>query len=231
MSQLWNERDVSLYALSIGLGSESFSEKTSRGHDYLRFVYERHPDFAAFPTMPFGTLFQTNAEAVWQSELVQSCVEFDPKFLVHGEQLIEWPAAKFGLVDSANQNAKPLGYEFFETRHCESVLSQFTPGGFPEYYPVRLVGKMTHGIIAILPKSTGVLICMQSVLHEIQMGKTLCVLTGTMFLRRAKLKISLDGIRKRFPHVNRESFLDALAATQRHHGRQFSSKLKMGRAN
>jgi acyl dehydratase len=209
MTQLWTERDVSLFALSIGLGSMSFPEKSASNHDYLRFVYEEHPDFSVFPTMPFGTMYNTGAEAVWTGDVIKKSVDFDPNFLVHGEQHVEWPQSKFGLVDSSKQ-ATTLGYEFFEVRGKSAVLSATTPSGFPTYYPARLTGVMKHRILAIIPKSTGVLVTMQSVLSDSVMGAMLCVMTGTAFLRKGTLKIPFDDIHRKFPDVNAPAILSKL---------------------
>lgn len=42
----YNHRDLILYALGIGVSTDD--------EDNLRYLYENHPDFAAFPT--FGVL-------------------------------------------------------------------------------------------------------------------------------------------------------------------------------
>jgi 3-hydroxyacyl-CoA dehydrogenase/3a,7a,12a-trihydroxy-5b-cholest-24-enoyl-CoA hydratase len=75
---VYSERDVSLYALSVGAAAEPTNEEE------LKFVYELSNDFSPLPTMavvfPF-VLF-------WQITQVPG-LEFNPMLLLHGEQYLE----------------------------------------------------------------------------------------------------------------------------------------------
>ncbi len=207
---LWGPRDVSLYALSLGLGADSYSAKQAQGHDYLRHVYEQHVDFSPLPTMPFGAMYNTGLEALWAGETITSVVDFNGNLLVHGEQDISWPTSRFGLVDSSTQLPDTTGYTFFEVRGKASVLANATPSGFPIYFPAKLDGSMRHRIVAIVPKSTGVLVAMETLVVDTVMGTVLCVMTGTAFLRQGKLKIPFDDINKKLPEVNTPKVLAAM---------------------
>lgn len=46
----YNRRDLLIYAL--GIGCDSFEADQPPGHDEMRYLYEGHPDFCAFPTYP-----------------------------------------------------------------------------------------------------------------------------------------------------------------------------------
>lgn len=74
----YTERDVSLYALSVGAAADPVDQEE------LKFVYELNPDFTPLPTMavifPF-VLF-------WQITQVPG-LEFNPMMLLHGEQYLE----------------------------------------------------------------------------------------------------------------------------------------------
>ncbi|KAG5682797.1 hypothetical protein PVAND_012125 [Polypedilum vanderplanki] len=71
-------RDTILYALGIGVGTEDESN--------LKFIYENHPNFAAFPTyavIPSIIMLMT-------SSITPSALEnFDLSQVLHGEQFIE----------------------------------------------------------------------------------------------------------------------------------------------
>ncbi len=75
---VYTERDVSLYALSVGAAADPMDA------DELKFVYELSRDFTPLPTMavvfPF-VLF-------WQIMEVPG-LEFNPMMLLHGEQYLE----------------------------------------------------------------------------------------------------------------------------------------------
>ena len=75
---VYTERDVSLYALSVGAAADPVDP------DELKFVYELSRDFTPLPTMavvfPF-VLF-------WQITEVPG-LEFNPMMLLHGEQYLE----------------------------------------------------------------------------------------------------------------------------------------------
>jgi 3-hydroxyacyl-CoA dehydrogenase/3a,7a,12a-trihydroxy-5b-cholest-24-enoyl-CoA hydratase len=78
----YNERDLSLYALGIGMAHEGPGDPRE-----LQYVYESAGQgFKAFPTyaviFPFGTLTKlTNMEGI----------KFNPMMLLHGEQTLEVP--------------------------------------------------------------------------------------------------------------------------------------------
>lgn len=75
---VYNERDVSLYSLSVGAAADSVDP------DELKYVYELSPHFTPLPTMavifPF-VLF-------WQITDVPG-LSFNPMMLLHGEQYME----------------------------------------------------------------------------------------------------------------------------------------------
>lgn len=75
---IFTERDVSLYALSVGAAANPVDPEE------LKFVYELSPEFSPLPTMavvfPF-VLF-------WQITQVPG-LEFNPMMLLHGEQYLE----------------------------------------------------------------------------------------------------------------------------------------------
>lgn len=73
----FDERDTALYAIGVGAPHDWLDK------DELKFVYERHPDFCALPTMP----------VIYSSESIHDIVQgniagiqFNPMMLVHGEQ-------------------------------------------------------------------------------------------------------------------------------------------------
>ncbi|CAB9498937.1 MaoC like domain [Seminavis robusta] len=53
----FNQRDLILYALSLGFGS------SEGNHDELKYLYEHHPDFTAVPTFCFALGFWAQKEA------------------------------------------------------------------------------------------------------------------------------------------------------------------------
>ncbi|KAF9154960.1 hypothetical protein BG015_011456 [Linnemannia schmuckeri] len=80
---VFNTRDYLLYALSIGIHSNE-----------LQFLYENHPDFAAFPTYPLVLAFKrdNNGVSVYDgagSDAIPGIPPFDPNTAVHGEQSLE----------------------------------------------------------------------------------------------------------------------------------------------
>ncbi|OAQ31205.1 peroxisomal multifunctional enzyme [Linnemannia elongata AG-77] len=80
---VFNTRDYLLYALSIGIHSEE-----------LHFLYENHPQFAAFPTYPLVLAFKrdNNGVSVYDgagSDAIPGIPPFDPNTAVHGEQSLE----------------------------------------------------------------------------------------------------------------------------------------------
>ncbi len=74
---IYNERDVSLYALSVGAAADSIDP------DELKFVYELSPHFTPLPTMavifPFVVSRLTDVPGL----------TFNPMMLLHGEQYME----------------------------------------------------------------------------------------------------------------------------------------------
>lgn len=88
----YSERDTILYALGIGEGWNPTDDKN------LRFVYERHAEFASMPTM--GVLFSNPA----LSEFIVNPpgVSFNPMMLLHGEHYLEIrsPLPTSGTVSS-----------------------------------------------------------------------------------------------------------------------------------
>lgn len=76
----FDERDTVLYALGVGAPLNWVDQ------DELKFVYERHINFCALPTMP----------VVYSSKTIDDIVagdiagiKFNPMMLVHGEQALE----------------------------------------------------------------------------------------------------------------------------------------------
>ena len=74
----YSERDVSLYALSVGAAVDPLDL------DELKFVYEASPDFAPLPT--FAVTF--SFPLLWQIISVPG-LTFNPMLLLHGEQYLE----------------------------------------------------------------------------------------------------------------------------------------------
>jgi len=74
----YDERDVSLYGLSIGIGTDPMDPEA------LKFVYELHnAGFSPFPTMSVVFPFSV----MWQILDVPG-LEFNPMMLLHGEQYL-----------------------------------------------------------------------------------------------------------------------------------------------
>lgn len=76
----FDKRDTVLYALGVGAPADWLAQ------DELKFVYERHENFVALPTMP----------VVYSSKQIEDIVngdiqgiKFNPMMLVHGEQALE----------------------------------------------------------------------------------------------------------------------------------------------
>lgn len=74
-SWVYTERDVILYALSLGC---AWSEG--------RYVYENHEGFQALPTMPVLALYHGALASVDLSDVLPN---FNPALLLHGEQYLE----------------------------------------------------------------------------------------------------------------------------------------------
>lgn len=75
---VYTERDVSLYALSVGAAADPMDT------DELKFVYELSPHFTPLPTMAVIFPFVV----FWQITDVPG-LEFNPMMLLHGEQYME----------------------------------------------------------------------------------------------------------------------------------------------
>ncbi|KAI1295152.1 hypothetical protein EDD11_007966 [Mortierella claussenii] len=80
---VYTSRDLMLYALSIGVTPTE-----------LQFLYENHPQFAAFPTYPLvlGLKKDTHGVSLYGAggkEDVPGIPPFDPNKLVHGDQSLE----------------------------------------------------------------------------------------------------------------------------------------------
>ncbi|GJC77261.1 putative dehydratase NIT22 [Colletotrichum liriopes] len=80
----YNRRDVLLFANAIGCQK-----------DELHFLYELHPDFAAFPTFPVNLAFKQTDQDVFDfiartvTGRVPGCPPFDAQRSVDGERGIE----------------------------------------------------------------------------------------------------------------------------------------------
>ncbi|KAF4437920.1 enoyl- hydratase 2, partial [Fusarium albosuccineum] len=78
----WLKRDVLLFNVSIGCTEP-------------QFLYERHKDFAAFPTYPLALVFkQSNQEVIdfysaQDSPVLPGGLRLDTKHLVDGQRAIE----------------------------------------------------------------------------------------------------------------------------------------------
>lgn len=74
----YTERDTILYALGIGEARDPLDDNS------LKFTYENHPNFSAYPTMgvlfPFKVMGQLGATPG---------LNFNPMMLLHGEQYLE----------------------------------------------------------------------------------------------------------------------------------------------
>jgi hypothetical protein len=74
----YNEKDVILYALSIGAAKNPLDDLE------LRFVYENHSHFRTLPTMgvlfPYSTLMNISSTPG---------LHYNPMMLLHGEQYLE----------------------------------------------------------------------------------------------------------------------------------------------
>lgn len=75
---VYTERDVSLYALSVGAAADPLDA------DELKFVYELSPHFTPLPTMAVIFPFVS----FWQIMEVPG-LTFNPMMLLHGEQYLE----------------------------------------------------------------------------------------------------------------------------------------------
>lgn len=75
---VYNERDVSLYALGIGAAADPMDT------DELKFVYELSPRFVPLPTMAVTFPF----DAIGTITSVPG-MQFNPMMLLHGEQRLE----------------------------------------------------------------------------------------------------------------------------------------------
>ena len=75
---VYNERDVSLYSLSVGAAADPVDP------DELKFVYELNPHFTPLPTMAVIFPFVV----FWQITDVPG-LSFNPMMLLHGEQYME----------------------------------------------------------------------------------------------------------------------------------------------
>ncbi|KAG0309934.1 hypothetical protein BGZ98_000022 [Dissophora globulifera] len=80
---VYNSRDLLLYSLSIGVHS-----------DELHFLYENHPEFAAFPTYPLVLSFKRDNVSVSVYDTagyqnIPGIPDFNYDSLVHGEQSLE----------------------------------------------------------------------------------------------------------------------------------------------
>jgi len=78
-SYIYTEKDVILYALSIGVASNDATSDSA-----LQFTYENHPQFKALPTM--GVLFPF--PVIGNLASIPG-LSFNPMMLLHGEQYLE----------------------------------------------------------------------------------------------------------------------------------------------
>ncbi|KZS92855.1 peroxisomal dehydratase [Sistotremastrum niveocremeum HHB9708] len=79
----WNKRDLLLYAVGIGAKATD-----------LQFVYENHPDFAAFPTYPAVLVLKGASEDVSNfgekaGDPIPGLPRFDPNRIVHGSESLQ----------------------------------------------------------------------------------------------------------------------------------------------
>lgn len=74
----FNEKDVSLYALSVGAAKNPTDESE------LAFIYENHSEFKALPTFAITFPFKVLADIITTPGL-----KFNPMMLLHGEQYLE----------------------------------------------------------------------------------------------------------------------------------------------
>ncbi|EXJ84086.1 hypothetical protein A1O3_04753 [Capronia epimyces CBS 606.96] len=81
----WLKRDVLLFNISIGCTA-----------DELHYLYEGHPKFAAFPTLPLALAFKGDSQEVIDFYTAQTttsipgCPKLDPVRLVDGQRLIRF---------------------------------------------------------------------------------------------------------------------------------------------
>jgi len=78
LSHTYTECDVMLYALGIGAAADPMDKSE------LRFVYENHPEFQAFPTL--GVVIPS---AALNQVMSIPGLKFNPMALLHGEQQME----------------------------------------------------------------------------------------------------------------------------------------------
>jgi len=79
LSVTYTEKDVALYALSVGICSKDPLDSSQ-----LQFVYENHTPFRVLPTM--GVVFPA---AVLTQIVSTPGLSFNPMMLLHGEQYLE----------------------------------------------------------------------------------------------------------------------------------------------
>lgn len=102
LTYTFTERDTVLYALGVGAPADWLNQEE------LKFVYERHSDFCALPTMPV-VYSGAQIEDIVKGDI--HGIKFNPMMLVHGEQALE---IKAPLPTSGTITCEPVIRNIFD---------------------------------------------------------------------------------------------------------------------
>ena len=158
----FSDRDIILYALSIGFGGD----KDSYVND-LVFLWEANESFAVFPTFYLALVFWARREHI-ETSLTQSLPEFPPPLMIHTGIL----PRRF-LKKNVSVDGNPLLHTFQSITWMGSLAA-------PKRGQKK-TARIQQEIVDVCPKTVGTFVTTKTVVANAK-GDQVCVIMSTVLV-------------------------------------------------